>query len=199
MSTKKSGRQTAYIVSAVVFLAVCVARLVTGGTPAFWAFAIGIAVVGIVVAIVLPRTSRRLARTTDHALARRPGAITVPAYSCAEMHAIAQAHGVSAQGLSRHGGSPLAIAVLADRFEVWVRLEETPRWTVMRNPQTQVVSARGGYGNREVNAVAVVDETGTPGFLVVPAYRPIRNMGGSDAEGLQRALAALGAPSPVAS
>jgi len=54
-----------------------------------------------------------------------------------------------------------------------------------------VRAASGTYGTRDVRAVLLSD--GSAGVTVVPAYRPLRAMGGGATDDVDRALVELGA------
>lgn len=144
---------------------------------------------GMLIAFVL---HRRLCRAVENARERRPDAVVIPAYTTGEMVELGHSVGASVQGWMSQGGNPIAIAVRAERIEVWSGREPEPRWSVARADIEEIDLFTSVYGARGVDVLGVRAAAG--GLLFVPAYRPLRNMGGSDPSGLQRALQDLGGP-----
>lgn len=186
-------RKTLYWAVLVLFLVLSIGRLAIHlsrddyeGATVWIALLIVLAICVVTVIVVLGR-ARGLAA---HVEKRRPGARVVPAFSTAETVDQARAAGASARKMMPMGGSPVALAVVGDVIEVWVGRETGPRWAVRRTPGG-VRAASGTYGTRDVRAVLLSD--GNTGVTVVPAYRPLRAMGGGATDDVDRALMELGA------
>jgi hypothetical protein len=132
---------------------------------------------------------RTLARRVERL---RPGAVVIPAYTTVETSLDAIASGGSNRRWNQMGGTPVVLAALPDRVEVWALREERPRWAVMRRAQFPPVAVRGVVGVRRPPALHLTD--GSSRVTVVPAYSAVRaTMSGSQAD-LARAMSALGAP-----
>ncbi|GII98755.1 hypothetical protein CLV28_0523 [Sediminihabitans luteus] len=187
------SRRWIWITSLVVFCVLAAGRLATNGTDG-QTFLIALLVVVLIGACVFPWLVRRLTKVVANARTHRPGAVVIPGYTASEMLDVARAAGASTAGIASQGGSPVAIVVLPHAYEVWVRTESAPRWSVPRGPSTEVGVLPGVYGSRSVPSVAVLVE-GYPGLVVIPAYRPLRNSAGSDQAGIERALVELGGAS----
>jgi hypothetical protein len=119
----------------------------------------------------------------------------IPALTAGEMLDIAGALGVPCTGLSGQGGSPVALALLPDRIEVWAKGDEAPRWWLVRSAITSIQVAPAVFGARKRDAVWVQATTGA--LAVQPAYRPLRSQGGAARADLERCVAELVAPAPA--
>lgn len=113
----------------------------------------------------------------------------MPAYTTGEMIDLALQAGASARGWMVQGGNPVAIVVRPELIEVWSGREGEPRWSIPRSTIQEVGTFSGTFGARSVDVAGVRADGG--GLLVIPAYQPVRNMGGSDARGLDQAVRAL--------
>ncbi len=187
------SRRTAFVAALVVLAVASVARLVVTvrrdgiDDAALW---IALLVVVAVVAVTLWVVVRRAGAVAAHAARRRPGARVIPAFTTAQTVDQAHALGASARGWMPMGGSPVALAVLGDRVEVWARAEDLPRWVVRRLPGA-AGEVRAVYGSRETRALHVSD--GAAAVTVVPAYRPLRATGGRVGDDVARAVAEIAA------
>lgn len=136
--------------------------------------------------------ARRVRRLADRVAELRPGAVVIPAYTTAETALEARALGVSSRKWNDMGGTPVVLAALPDRVEVWARGEDRPRWWVMRVAPFPPQAVRGSIGVRRPPSLRVVD--GHAQVTVAPAYSAVRaTFSGSQAD-LARAMTALGVP-----
>lgn len=191
-----NGRKKLWISVLILFALVSAVRLVVTvqrdgiGDSTLWiALLVVLVICGITVAVVVSRSSRVAA----NARRGRPDVVVVPAYSTAETSEEAAAHANVVPGLMGMGGSPMALVVLPDEVEVWAGGRGTaPSWTVRRPADARV--GRAVYGTRTIDALHVSD--GRTSVTVVPAYSPLRAMGGSGKEDLRRAVAEISAGGP---
>jgi hypothetical protein len=189
----ESRRRTYGAVLGVVALVSVLRLLLTlrrGGTGAL-VWVVAILVVAVVVVVTLAVVVRRVSGLAQHVARRRPGAVLIPAVTAGEMPDLAGSLGVSRRGLGGQGGSPVALAVLPDRVEVWLRGDEAPRWWVARTASTTVRVAPAVFGARRRDAVWVED-TGAA-LAVQPAYRPLRAQCGAARAELERCVQELAA------
>ncbi len=195
-NTKTANRS--YFLGLLGFTIFAILGIIKKGTTVGFIL-IAVAVVILICIPVVIALLRRLSSTVENAATHRPDAQIIPAYATGESRSLAAALGDPGKGWRSQGGNPLAIAVSADRVEIWIRKETTPRVSLATNRFTYVGVVQGQYGNRNVDTVAIFTEAGTDqdgeiyvgGVLFVPAYRPLRNMGGSDAAGITRAFEVL--------
>ncbi len=187
------SRRTVFVAVLVLFAVVSVVRLAIRirrdgvEDAAIW---IALLVVALVVVVTLGVVVRRAGAVAAHAARQRPGARVIPAFTTAQTVDQARSLGASARGWMPVGGSPVALAVLDDRVEVWARREDQPRWAVRRVPGA-AGEARAVYGSRETRALHVSD--GVAEVTVVPAYRPLRATGGMAGDDVARAVAEIAA------
>lgn len=187
-------RRNTYVWWLVAIAVVSVVRLVllvrsgeAGGAVIWIALMIVVALVVVVLAVQTGKVGKVVARVR----AARPGALVVPAVSAAQMVDIARALGVPTRGLGAQGGTPIALAVLPDRIEVWGRTDEVPRWWIPRSTVRSVHVAPAVFGSRTLDAVWVMADAGA--IAALPAYRPLRAQGGLVRDDLPRMVAELSA------
>jgi hypothetical protein len=188
-----NARKKLWIGALIVFALVSVVRLVLTvqrdglGDATLWiALVIVLVICGITVTVMLGRS----AGVAANARQNRPDVVVIPVYSTAEAADQAAAFGNPAPGLMGMGGSPMALVVTRAEIEVWAgRRSTAPSWTVRRPADATV--AQAVYGTRSVDALSLSD--GSTAVTVVPAYSPLRAMGGSSKEDLRRAVAEVGA------
>lgn len=191
-----NARKKLWIGALVVFALVSVVRLVLTiqrdgiGDSSLWiALLIVLVICGITVAVMLGRSKR----VATNARQGRQDVVVIPAYSTAESAEEAGAYANKVPGLMGMGGSPLALVAAPGQIEVWAgRRSTAPAWIVRRPAQAGVVQAV--YGTRTIDALKVSD--GATSATVIPAYSPLRAMGGSGKEDLQRAVAEVSAGQP---
>ncbi|MDR7382639.1 hypothetical protein [Promicromonospora iranensis] len=178
-----------FALASVVRLVLTVQRDGLGDSTLWIALVIVLLICGVTVAVVLARAGGVAANARQN----RPDVGVVPVYSTAEAADEAAAYAGSGRGLMGMGGSPMALVVTGAQIEVWVgRRADAPTWTLRRPVDAAVVQAV--YGSRSVDALRLSD--GTASVTVVPAYSPLRAMGGSSQEDLRRAVAEVGATGP---
>lgn len=180
---------TPYLAGLGIFAGSAVLGIARRGTSSGVVLLSVAGVVGIII-IVVAVTQRRLGREVDNAAQRRPGAVVIPAYTTGEMIDLGLQAGASVKGWRAQGGNPAAIVVAPEGIEVWSGREPEPRWTLPRAEIQEVGLFSGTFGAREIGVAGVSAAHG--GLMFVPAYRPLRNMGGADEPGLERALSELG-------
>lgn len=191
-----NARKKLWIGALVVFGLVSVVRLVLTiqrdgiEDASLWiALVIVLLICGITVAVVVGR-SGRVAR---NARQNRADVVVIPVYSTAEAAEEAGAYANKVPGLMGMGGSPMALVVAVGQIEVWAGTRSTaPSWTLARPAQAGVVQAV--YGTRTVDALKVTD--GQVSATVIPAYSPLRAMGGSGKDDLRRAVTEVSAGQP---
>lgn len=188
-----NARKKLWIGALIVFALVSVVRLVITvqrdglGDSTLWiALVIVLLICGVTVAVMLGRS----AGVAANARQNRPDVAVIPAYSTAEAADEAASYAGTPRGLMGVGGSPMALVVTSAQIEVWAgRRSAAPTWTLRRPADATVVQAV--YGSRSVDALHLSD--GSASVTVVPAYSPLRAMGGSSKEDLRRAVAEVGA------
>ncbi|MFD2797417.1 hypothetical protein ACFS27_27940 [Promicromonospora vindobonensis] len=188
-----NARKKLWIGALIVFALVSVVRLVLTvqrdglGDATLWiALVVVLAICGVTVAVMLGRS----AGVASNARQNRPDVVVVPVYSTAEAADEAATYAHPRPGLMAMGGSPMALVVTGTEIEVWAgRRSTAPSWTLRRSADAAVVQAV--YGTRSVDALSLSD--GSASVTVVPAYSPLRAMGGSSKEDLRRAVAEVGA------
>jgi hypothetical protein len=181
------GVLIAFALVSVVRLVLTVRRDGVGDATLWIALAIVLLICVVTVTVMLGRSGRVAANARQN----RPDVVVIPAYSTAEAADEAATYAAPVPGLMGTGGSPMALVVTGARIEVWAgRRSTSPSWVLRRPADATVVKAV--YGTRSVDALSLTDGTGS--VTVVPAYRPLRAMGGSSAEDLRRAVAEVGAP-----
>lgn len=185
------ARKILFVVALAAFAVFCMYRLArmiqldrVESATVWVAVLLLLAICVVTVAVVLGRV-RGLAA---HVGRQRTGATVVPAFTTAETLDEARAAGASSRGWLPVGGSPISLAVLPDRVEVWARKDDAPRWTIRRTPDA-AHTASGTYGSRTVEALRVSD--GISAVTVVPAYRPLRAAGGLATDDVARAVKAV--------
>ncbi|MBL0885428.1 hypothetical protein [Myceligenerans indicum] len=185
------ARKILFVVALAAFAVFSVYRLArmiqldrVEGAAIWVAVLLLLAVCVLTVAAVL----RRVSGLAAHVGRQRAGATVVPAFTTAETLDEARAAGASSGGWLPVGGSPISLAVLPDRVEVWARKEQAPRWSIQRTPGA-AQTASGTYGSRTVEALRVSD--GVSAVTVVPAYRPLRAAGGFATDDVARAVEAV--------
>ncbi|GAA4720573.1 hypothetical protein APR04_001661 [Promicromonospora umidemergens] len=191
-----NARKKLWIGALVVFALVSVVRLVLTvqrdglGDSTLWiALVIVLVICGITVAVMLRRSSA----VVSNARQNRTDVVVVPAYSTGEAADEAASFANAVPGLMSTGGSPMALVVTEALVEVWAgRRSTAPSWTLRRPAEATVVKAV--YGTRSVDALHLSD--GSASVTVVPAYSPLRAMGGSGKEDLRRAITEVGAGQP---
>lgn len=160
-----------------------------GGTTFWTALVIVLLICGVAVAVVLGRS----AGVATNARQNRPDVVVIPVYSTAEAADEAASFANAVPGLMGTGGSPMALVVTGAQIEVWAgRRSTAPSWTLRRPADATVQQAV--YGTRSVDALHLSD--GRMSVTVVPAYSPLRAMGGGSEKDLRRALAEVGAAAP---
>lgn len=150
---------------------------------------IAVAVTAALIMVITAVLQWRLARVVRNAGVRRPGAAVIPAYITGEQIELAVYAGAKVSGWMAQGGNAVAVTVSPDAIELWSGTEPEPRISIAPRNVLDVGVFSAAYGARDVPAVGVRTEQG--GLMVVPAYRRVRNMGGPDAPGTERALATL--------
>ena len=188
-----NARKKLWIGALIVFALVSVVRLVLTvqrdglGDATLWiALVIVLAICGVTIAVVLGRS----AGVAANARQNRPDVVVVPVYSTGEAADEAASFANAVPSLMGTGGSPMALVVTGAQIEVWAgRRSTAPSWTLRRPADVTVV--RAVYGTRSVDALHLSD--GSASATVVPAYSPLRAMGGSSKEDLRRAVAEVGA------
>ena len=188
-----NARKKLWIGALVVFGLVSIVRL--GLTiqrdgiedSSLWiALVVVLLICGITVAVMLGRSSK----VARNARQNRSDVVVIPAYSTAEAAEEAGAYANKLPGLMGMGGSPMALVIARGEIEVWAGPRSTaPSWAVHRPAQATV--AQAVYGTRTIDALHVSD--GRTSVTVVPAYSPLRAMGGSGKEDLRRAVAEISA------
>ena len=186
-------RKKLWIGALVVVALASVVRLVgtaqredLGGSTLVIALAVVLLACGITVAVMLRRSSA----VASNARQNRPDVVVVPVYSTGEAADEAASFANAVPSLMGTGGSPMALVVTGAQIEVWAgRRSTAPSWTLRRPADVTVV--RAVYGTRSVDALHLSD--GSASATVVPAYSPLRAMGGSSKEDLRRAVAEVGA------
>lgn len=96
--------------------------------------AVGVALVFVAVTTILLffLYSYRRTRLADLVNDARPSATVIPCYASGGLRQEATEAGAMATGLAWYLTTTLALTVLDDRVEVWVRGDREPRWAVMR-------------------------------------------------------------------
>lgn len=183
------GVLIAFALVSVVRLVLTVQRDGLGDSTLWIALVIVLLICGVTVAVLLGRA----AGVAANARQNRPDVVVIPVYSTGEAADQAATYARRAPGLMGTGGSPMALVVTGTAVEVWAgRRSTAPSWTLRRPANAAVVKAV--YGTRSVDALSLSD--GAASVTVVPAYSPLRAMGGSSKEDLRRALAEVGAAAP---
>lgn len=180
-----------YLAGLGIFCGAMVLSLPRRGTTS-GTILLAVAIVAALIVVITFVLQRRLCSVVDNARAHRPDAVVIPAYTTGEMIDLGLSVGASVQGWMAQGGNPIAVAVSPEQIEVWSGREAEPRWVVLRTAIQEIDLFTGVYGARGIDVVGVRAAAG--GLLFVPAYQPLRNMGGSDVRGLQRAMTELGGP-----
>ncbi|MFC8731957.1 hypothetical protein ACFT5B_05810 [Luteimicrobium sp. NPDC057192] len=201
MNEDVSRRRRLYLVGVAIVSVAAIWRavyLVRTGSPSGVVILVAIAVIALIVVVTLVLQVRRMRGVARRVAQARPGAAVVPALAAAELRTVAEALHVSVRGLGGVGGTPVALASLPDRIEVWVGRDAAPRWALPRDAVREVGVQPAGYGASQVDAVWVGARTGRlwngpdTAAVVLPAYRPLRAMfGGRVGDDLGRAVAAL--------
>lgn len=146
----------------------------------------------LLIGAVMLAVAGRLRRWAAQVARLRPGAVVIPGYTTAETRVEARLLGAPERGWNQMGGTPVAIAALPDRFEVWARGEDRPRWVVLRRPEFAPMAVRGSIGVRRPPSLRLVD--GRAQVTLAPAYAALRGTVVGSRADLARALAELGAP-----
>lgn len=146
--------------------------------------------------LLLAGRPRLLARRVSRL---RPGVPVIAAVTTIETRADARMSGAVERGWDELGGSPVALAVLPDRVEVWAAGEDRPRWAITRRPEFPPAAV---LGTMPLSGVVRVQPTpalqftdGVSRVTVLPVYSafgvsaPARAMAA-----VQRTLAELGVP-----
>lgn len=128
----------------------------------------------------------------------RPGAVVIAARTTIETRADARLSGAVERRWDELGGSPVALAVLPDRVEVWAVGEDRPRWAVLRRPEQPPAAVLGtlpvGGAVGVVPTPALLITDGRSRVTVVPVYSVRGSSPQRAAVDVQRALAQIGAP-----
>lgn len=201
MTDDVSRRRRLYLVAIAIFSVVSIWRLVhllRSGSPSGVIIVVALGLIALIVVVTLVLQVARVrgvARRVSRAL---PGATVVPGLAPAELRTIAAALRVSVRGLGGVGGTPVAVAALPDRIEVWVGRDSAARWTLPRGAVREIAVQPASYGSSQVDAVWVTARTGRlwsgpdAAVVVLPAYRPLRAMfGGRVGADLGRCAEAL--------
>lgn len=133
-----------------------------GGAEAAMTWAIVVAIVIAMIAVIMPILNgerRRLARRASEA---RPGSTIISGNASADTKLDAP-EGVSRRGM-RIGGGPLVIALLPQTIEVWSRGDAAPRWTIDR-AKAEVAVGYQRNGNASALGIFISDGAQTVRFL----------------------------------
>ena len=201
MNEDVSRRRRLYLVGVAIVSVAAIGRavyLLRTGSPSGVVIVVAIALIALIVAVALVVQVARMRGVARRVTQARPAAVVVPAVAPAELRTIAEALRVPVRGLGGVGGTPVALASLPDRIEVWVGRDEAPRWALPRDAVREVGIRPASYGASQVDAVWVGARTGRlwngpdTAAVVLPAYRPLRALfGGRVGDDLPRAVAAL--------
>lgn len=93
---------------------------------------IAVGLVALLVAVLLSIYSGRRDRLMTRVVRARPAATVIPGYCSSDLRDDAIRAGVPTRGLAAFFTTTLALAVLDDRVEVWIRGDRQPRWSVRR-------------------------------------------------------------------
>lgn len=133
-------------------------------------------------------TTARLDALLRHVAALRPGRPLVPALAGGLMRGIALSLGTPVAGWRTTGGTPVVLAVLDDRIEVWNGVgEQAPRWSVPTR-DARVENELVDVAFHSHSGIHVHD--GLSRIVVVPRYG--RASRSRQTEDLDRALRDLG-------
>lgn len=126
-----------------------------------------VAFVVLLVLLLLPRYVARRDRLLTQVRQARPSAVVVPAYSSRDVWSDAVEAGVSTRGITRTWTTTLALAVVGDHVEVWVRGDREPRWSV-RLKGARVEIRQIEMGQTSQLGLRIFD--GAKGVSFVPHY-----------------------------
>lgn len=179
----------AWVVAMVAGIAVLGAAADALSVPPIVVLGVSVLVGLVSLMVPLMRTlTRQINQVVEHASARRPGTVVIPAAAFVWTGADREALGLQMAGRNASGGSPIAVTALDDRVEVWSgRDEPEPRWSV---PRTELVVAVDQVRVGMSNFWDVVDVSdGRHHVLVSPRYSPLPTEAGKE---IDRVLAELG-------
>lgn len=91
-----------------------------------------VAVVLLGVVLLLSWFARRRETFVAQVRRARPGATVIPAYSARDLWSDAREAGVGTTGIARRLSTLLAVVLVDDTAEVWIRGDREPRWSVRR-------------------------------------------------------------------
>jgi hypothetical protein len=201
MNEDVSRRRRLYLVGVAIVSVAAIWRavyLLRTGSPSGVVIVVAVALIALIVVVALVLQVARMRGVARRVTRARPGAVVVPALAPAELRSIAEALHVPVRGLGGVGGTPVALAGLPDRVEVWVGRDDGPRWALPRAAVREVWVQPATYGASRVDCVWVSARSGRlwngpdTAAVVLPAYRPLRAMfGGRVGQDLGRAVAAL--------
>lgn len=185
-------RTATWIAAAGAVVTVTFALLTLGrseGPYAVLIFLGACVVLGLTAVVTAPLFRRRRARLPDAVRAAHPGAPVIPARSAPATRKDAGLAGAATDGLGKWTTSTIALAVLPDRVEVWVRGDQRPRWAVRRaDAEIGVESLRFPGQTPDLPGIRMSD--GERSVHFIPYYPDIRRR--RQVAHLERALHDLG-------
>ncbi len=104
----------------------------------------------------------------------RPGATVIPAITTIETRGDARVSGGVERRWDELGGSPVVLAALPDRVEVWAPGEDRPRWAITRRPDFPPVAVlasmpTGGIAQVQPTPALLLTD-GVSRVTVIPVY-----------------------------
>ncbi|MEV7972328.1 hypothetical protein [Cellulomonas sp. NPDC089187] len=160
---------------------------------------VGVPLVLIIAAVLVVVLAGRPRMLASRVARLRPGAVVIAAVTVIETRADARMSGAVERRWDELGGSPVALAALPDRIEVWAAGEDRPRWAITRRvefPPTAVLATMPGAGTVNVQPTpALLCTDGVSRVTVLPVYSSVGATSPQRAQvSVHRALAELGAP-----
>lgn len=152
-----------------------------------------VAFVVLLALLILPRYTARRDRLVAQVRQARPAAVVIPAYSSRDLWSDAVEAGVGTGGIARRLTTTLAVALVGDTAEIWIRGDREPRWSVRRTGarvelrqvemgQTSQLGLRISDGIRGVSFVPHYGVTNTIGSV----ERALMDLGEDPADHLER-------------
>jgi hypothetical protein len=126
----------------------------------------------------------------------RPGATVIAGITTIETRGDARVSGAVDRRWDELGGSPVVLAALPDRIEVWAPGEDRPRWAITRRPDFPPVAVlasmpTGGIAQVQSTPALLITD-GVSRVTVIPVYSGFNASAPHRAQaGVQRALGEL--------
>ncbi|WP_123814953.1 hypothetical protein [Myceligenerans xiligouense] len=143
-----------------------------------------VAFVVLLVVLVLPPYTARRDRLVAQVRQARSDAVVIPAYSSRDLWSEAVEAGAGTGGIARRLTTTLAVALVGDTAEIWIRDDREPRWFVRRT-DSRVELRQIEMGQTSQLGLRISDGVRSVSF--VPHYGVTNTIGS-----VERALADLG-------